>query len=41
MYLFVFLVVTLHVGKADATARKVRCYSKERPTLHVAFFSLT
>ena len=38
MYLFVFLVVMLHVGKADATARKGRRYSKEVPMLHVAFF---
>ena len=33
MYLFIFLVAMLHVGKADATARKCRCYSKEVPTL--------
>ena len=33
MYLFVFLVAMLQQGKADATARKGRCYSKERPML--------
>ena len=37
MYLFVFLVEMLHVGSADATARKCRRYSKERPMPHVAF----
>ena len=33
MYIFVFLVEMLHVGSADATARKCRCYSKEVPML--------